>query len=106
GRQLVGERLRTGLNFTLTPIIFGGVSVSGVEVVVETIQGGGFKYLFTVNEVLGSGETAEFGFTWDTRNKKSYTWQATVSPDAEDRDIDNNTMTVETIIVRPIVPAL
>ncbi|TXL10826.1 hypothetical protein BMR05_16320 [Methylococcaceae bacterium HT4] len=62
GRQLVGERLRTGLNFTLTPIIFGGVSVSGVEVVVETIQGGGFKYLFTVNEVLGSGETAEFGF--------------------------------------------
>ena len=76
----------------------GGLPVSGV-VTVETIQGGGFYYPFTLEE-LGSGETAVFDFTWDSRNKKSYTWQAVVSPTDNDRDIDNNTMRVETIIVR------
>jgi hypothetical protein len=76
----------------------GGLPVSG-EVTVETIQGGGFNYPFIFEE-LDSGETAVFEFTWDSRNKKSYTWQATVSPTDNDRDIDNNTMRVETIIVR------
>ena len=76
----------------------GGLPVSG-EVTVETIQGGGFYYPFTFEE-LGTGETAVFDFTWDSRNKKSYTWQAVVSPTDNDRDIDNNTMRVEAIIVR------
>ncbi len=76
----------------------GGLSVTGV-VTVASIQGGGFYYPFTFEE-LGSGEVAVFDFTWDSRNKKSYTWQATVSPNDNDRDIDNNSMRVETIIVR------
>ncbi len=76
----------------------GGLPVSG-EGTVETIQGGGFYYPFTFEE-LGTGETAVFDFTWDSRNKKSYTWQAVVSPTDNDRDIDNNTMRVEAIIVR------
>jgi hypothetical protein len=76
----------------------GGLPVSG-EVTVETIQGGGFYYPFTFEE-LGTGDTAVFEFTWDSRNKKSYTWQAVVSPTDNDRDIDNNTMRVEAIIVR------
>ncbi len=76
----------------------GGLTVSGAITVV-TIGGGGFNYPFTFEE-LGSEETAVFDFTWDSRNKKSYTWQAVVSPTDNDRDIDNNTMRVETIIVR------
>jgi len=76
----------------------GGLTVSG-EVNVESIQGGGFYYPFTFEE-LASGETVVFDFSWDSRNKKSYTWQATVSPTDNDRDPDNNTMRVETIIVR------
>lgn len=78
----------------------GGLPVSGVVTAVETIQGGGFNFSFEFGP-LGTGETAKFDFTWDSRNKESYTWQATVSAtdtDGEDRDIDNNTMRVETII--------
>ncbi len=76
-----------------------GLTVYNGSVTVESVQGGGFYYPFTFAE-LGSGESAVFDFTWDSRNKKSYTWQATVSPTDIDRDIDNNTMRVETIIVR------
>ena len=83
---------------SVTVTNIGGLPVSGV-VTVETIQGGGFYYAFTFDE-LDSGEAKVFDFTWDSRNKKSYIWQATVSPTDNDSDIDNNTMRVETIILR------
>jgi hypothetical protein len=87
-----------GIPARVTITNVGGLTVTG-EVTVETFQGGGFYYSFDFEE-LGSGETAVFDFTWDSRNKKSYTWQATVSPIDNDRDLDNNTMRVEAIIVR------
>jgi len=76
----------------------GDLPVSG-EVTVVTIRGGGFNYPFTF-ENLDSGETVVFDFTWNSRNKKSYLWQAVVTPTDDDQDIDNNTMRVRTVIVR------
>ncbi len=76
----------------------GGLPVSG-DVTVLSVQGGGFSYAFPFTE-LATDQSVTFDFTWDSRNKKSYTWQAYVTPTDNDRDIDNNTMRVETIIVR------
>ena len=80
----------------------GLISVEGVEVIVETVQGGGFHYDFALGEALDPGDSATFEFTWDSRNKKSYTWKATVTPTDNDSDTDNNTLTKEVIVVRAV----
>ena len=59
-------------------------------------------YYFALGEALDPGDSATFEFTWDSRNKKSYTWKATVTPTDNDSDTDNNTLTKEVIVVRAV----
>lgn len=76
----------------------GGLTVSG-EVYIQTITGGGFSYgpyPFT----LGTEETFTQEFSWNSRNKKSYTWRAVVTTTEDDSDIDDNILEVITTIVR------